>query len=274
MFADFQTMEKIHSIQLEMLGEFLKVMDKMNLKYYFVHGSLLGSVIKESFIIEDDDIDIAMPRQDYDRFIDEGQKFLPNKYFIQSSITDDYPLPFSKLRNSETAFIQPILKYYKCNQGIYIDIFPIDFAPESRIEQLYENLLNLRVFSKLRLTEKRTFKSRLLQLLLVCIFPSYSSSVNKREMLCRKRKACEFVRLTGGKNSEKKIPISWFGDGINFNFCGYSVICPIKYSEYLTQIYGGDYFNINPAANRIEEEKVELSCNILDLNHSYSNYIL
>ena len=72
MFIDLKTMDQMHSIQFEMLKELIKVMDTLQVKYYFVHGSLLGAIRQHDFIIEDDDIDIAVPRNDYNRLMQEG----------------------------------------------------------------------------------------------------------------------------------------------------------------------------------------------------------
>ena len=138
MQIDLETMKRIHVIQLEMMKELIKVMETLNIKYYFVHGSLLGAITRNDFIPEDDDIDIAIFRDDYNRLIKYGNDHLSDKYFIQSSLNDDFPLSFAKMRNSRTTFIQPVLSKCKCNKGIYIDIFPIDYKSKNRITEFKE----------------------------------------------------------------------------------------------------------------------------------------
>ena len=158
MLIDLETMKKIHDIQLEMISELIKVMERLNIKYYFVHGSLLGAITNQNFIPEDDDIDIAIFREDYNRLLKYGNDYLSSDdYFIQSSLNDDFPLSCAKMRNSRTAFIQPVLDRYKCNKGIYIDIFPIDYASKINIFAYKEKFLSIRINSRLKYKQKFFF---------------------------------------------------------------------------------------------------------------------
>ena len=114
-------MDEINNVQLKIFKEFVSVCKKLNLRYYLVHGSLLGAVKYNGFFPYDDDIDVAMPRKDYEIFIREGQNFLSNNLFVQSNLSEkDYPLVFAKVRDSKTCFIQPLIKNLNINKGIYI----------------------------------------------------------------------------------------------------------------------------------------------------------
>jgi lipopolysaccharide cholinephosphotransferase len=273
MLIDLETMRKIHNIQLEMMNELTKVMELLNIKYYFVHGSLLGAVIYENFIPEDDDIDIAIFREDYNRLLKYGNDYLSDKYFIQSSLNDDFPLSLAKMRNSRTTFIQPILDKYKCNKGIYIDIFPIDYTSKNKILKLKEKLLSIRINSRLSYTEKISLKSLFIKGISLVFFPSYRKAIKIRESMYSNRSASSYVGLTNGKLSEQYIPLEWFGEGIIKQFSGIDITCPSMYDEYLTTVYGINYHNINPAENRIYSDKlVEINAKILDFEKSYKYY--
>ena len=73
-------MQQINRIQADIFRNFIDVCDKLNLTYYMVHGSLLGALRFKGFFPFDDDIDVAMPRRDYDRLISDGQNFYRNSY--------------------------------------------------------------------------------------------------------------------------------------------------------------------------------------------------
>lgn len=273
MQIDLETMKRIHDIQLEMMKELIKVMEKLNIKYYFVHGSLLGAITLENFILEDDDIDIAIFRDDYNRLIKYGNEHLSSNYFIQSSRNDDFPLSFAKMRDSRTSFIQPILGRCKCNKGIYIDIFPVDYTSNNKILKFKEKLLTVRINSRLSNIEKVSFKRLIIKGISLVVFPSYHKAIDIRESMYTNRAESKYVGLTNGKVSEQHIPIEWFGEGILKKFCGISINCPSMYDKYLAKIYGTNYLNINPAGDRIKSEKyVEISAEILDLEKPYRDY--
>lgn len=138
-------MKRIWAVELDLLAEFDRVCKKHNLKYMAIGGSLLGAARHKGFIPWDDDIDLAMFREDYDKLCTIGINEFKHPYFLQIS---DVPLeekPFLadmiRLRNSETTAIMSMEYKYapQINHGIFIDVFPIDNYPDEeklRIRQL------------------------------------------------------------------------------------------------------------------------------------------
>lgn len=119
---------------LELLKEVHSAFKQAGVNYYMVDGTLLGAVREGGFIAWDDDIDIALPRPDYERLIAESRKILPEHLEFVSFETDDkYPLHFGKIQDSRTTLVERPHLYYL--GGIYIDIFPIDGAPEGKLRQ-------------------------------------------------------------------------------------------------------------------------------------------
>ncbi len=277
MYINLKKMSEIHAVQLDMMIELKRVMETLDIKYYYVHGSLLGAITIENFIPEDDDIDIAIFRSDYNKLLEQGNQLLNSPYFIQSSLNDDYPLSFAKMRNSNTTFIQPVLEKYNCNKGIYIDIFPIDYVTNNKIKLIYEFLLSIRINLRLKYTDNLSIKRIMIfvvKSIALFLFPSYKKSIQKRESNYTNRKVSDYVCITNGKQSEKKLPIEWFGTGITKIFSGIDVLCPVDYHKYLDKIYGNNYLNRNPAENRINANKnIKISANILDLKKSYKEYL-
>jgi len=273
MRIELLTMKKIHSVQLEMMKELIVVMNKLDVKYYFVHGSLLGAVVIEDFIPEDDDIDIAIMREDYNRLLEQGNKYLPEHYFLQSSQNDDFPLSFAKMRDSRTSFIQPVLDNCKCNKGIYIDIFPIDYSAKNKAEKVIEKLMSIRINRRLVTFERLSYKGSLVRAFSLLFFPSYSKTICDREIMYSRREVSENVSLTNGKVSEQNIPLKWFDKGVKKKFCGIDVTCPSMYHDYLKKVYSENYISVNPAKERLTGSKlIEISAEVLDFEQSYKEY--
>ena len=115
--------KKLQLIELDIFKSFLMVCKKLDLKYFLAGGTLLGAIRHNGFIPWDDDIDVIMPREDYEKFLEKGQALLEKKYFIQNYKTDpEFVLNFTKIRNSETTFIEKTSKNRNINHGIYIEI--------------------------------------------------------------------------------------------------------------------------------------------------------
>lgn len=258
-------MQKLHNIQLEMFLELKRIMDSLGIRYYFVHGSLLSAVSTHEFIEEDDDIDIAIFRKDYERLLDKGNELASPDYFIQGSRNDDFPLGFAKFRKNKTEFFQPILKNYNCHKGVYIDIFPIDYVPntETYFRKFKRILLQGRTSSRLQI--KRDFKQKLLLRVSYLFYPSYRKAVCKREALYASCDPGEYVGIYSGKTTEHKMRTEWFGNGVLSEFCSLQVNCPVDSHSYLKRIYGENYLEKNPAEDRIHIDKtVEISASYVD----------
>lgn len=122
-------MKKIWAVELDLLNTFAHVCDEHQLKWFAHAGTMLGAVRHHGFIPWDDDIDVMMPRKDYERFCTIAPGAFSHPYFFQNERTDPFFCrSFSRLRNSETTAIQNWEKDYSLpfNQGIFIDVFPID----------------------------------------------------------------------------------------------------------------------------------------------------
>lgn len=123
----------VRTLQLHILGN-LQAVDKVcrehGLRYYIYDGTMLGAIRHGGFIPWDDDLDIAMPREDYEQFIAHAHEWLPEPYeFIAFELDESYPLPFGKVQDASTSLIErPHLPYLG---GVYIDVFPIDGVPSN-----------------------------------------------------------------------------------------------------------------------------------------------
>ena len=127
---------RMKNILIQLLQEFDTYCTKHNLTYYVIAGTLLGAIRHKGIIPWDDDIDICMPRVDYNKLIklyNEGAKFSSDSFFLQTSANDvGFNKTFAKLRNSNTTEIPLKDAAYNYNHGAFLDIFPLDAIPQDK----------------------------------------------------------------------------------------------------------------------------------------------
>ena len=112
---------------LKLLRELDRICTKYDIPYWLDGGTLLGAIRHGGFIPWDDDIDVAMLRNDYYRFLEVAKTELRDDIYLQTRETDsDYPMFFAKLRDKYSTFHEPMYERLKCHKGIFLDIFPFD----------------------------------------------------------------------------------------------------------------------------------------------------
>lgn len=123
-------MKKVWAVEMELLRKLLDVCEKYDLKIWAEGGTLLGAVRHKGYIPWDDDIDMAMPRKDYDKLREIAKKEFKAPYFFQCGYTDQYPHGQTKIRMDKTSAILSGDIFQKFHQGIFIDVFPLDCLPD------------------------------------------------------------------------------------------------------------------------------------------------
>ena len=126
-------MKKVWVVQMDLLKKLLEVCDKYHLRIWADGGTLLGAVREHGYIPWDDDIDMAMLRDDFDVLVKIAPSEFSHPYFFQYGYTEKYyPLGHAKLRMDNTTAIEPERKVFHIHQGIFIDIFPYDAVPDDQ----------------------------------------------------------------------------------------------------------------------------------------------
>jgi len=130
--------KKLWKCMLDMLEELLRICDRNGLRCFMMSGTMLGAVRHGGFIPWDDDLDVCLPRQDYNRLVQILPRALPAPLSAQTITSDPgYPLPFLKIRNSSTTAITPwfVNNHSIANQGIFIDVHALDGIPARAFSQ-------------------------------------------------------------------------------------------------------------------------------------------
>ena len=132
-----EILNKLHKVQLQILGDFINVCEKYNLTYFAIYGTAIGAVKHNGFIPWDDDIDVGMLREDYDKFFEVFDQELGDKYNLLTPETDErYACTVTHLQRKGTRFVSEMSQDLKCEQCIFMDIFPFDYVAANRKQQL------------------------------------------------------------------------------------------------------------------------------------------
>ena len=269
-----EILEQLKQIETEMLKEFILVCEKLNVKYYLAYGTLIGAIRHKGFIPWDDDIDVVMPREDYEIFLEKAQALLPEHLFLQHIGTEpEYMMPFAKIRNSNTTFMQKSDMKFNINHGVFIDIIPLDFCPDD--EKEYQKILqkkkryDFRINSYLDYGTTKNINTKIKIYIYKILYPSLKFLKKKREKLYKSiSHGNKFTVFCFSKPWLNTAPVEWFGEGVEVEFEGVKVKAPKEYDKWLRLIYG-DYMKLPPAEQQIPHHYT----GIVDLTKSYKEYI-
>ncbi len=264
-------MTALRKIETKMLEEFIAICKKYNFRYYLIGGTCLGAVRHQGFIPWDDDIDVGMPRKDYEDFLKVAQKELSENIFLQTAETDvNYANNFAKLRDSNTTFLETTVKNFNINHGVFIDIFPLDGCNQTqrfkRKERFYMRGIQCAFY-----VENSRLSKKILKKVKRIVFGNYRKLRDKRDKLLKQLdydQSMIIANYCGAWGEKEVMPKEVFGDGVFAKFENMDVIIPEKWDEYLTRLYG-EYMVFPPEEKRISHHY----CEVIDLSKSYREYI-
>ena len=265
-----ENLEHLHEVLLEILDEITRICDKHNIKYFLTGGTLLGAIRHEGYIPWDDDLDIGMLRNDYEKFLQICKNELSDKYIVDNKNTNPkYYLNFTKIRKKNTIMEQNFQNNYTGPKGIWVDIFPFDDAVSGNPKDIkHQAIITKTIFRVLHYKNgfflgHKSWLKKIIGILFKIIPNKWLLDYQEKVM---KRK--------NNKNYEYMVALSSSQEGIkgyNKELLPKSVYFPLKKGQFEGKIYSipnnphiiltrlyGDYMKLLPEEKRVTHNPVRL----------------
>lgn len=256
------------ALLVEMLQQFADYCQKHGLRYYLVGGTLLGAIRHKGFIPWDDDIDVGMPRPDYERFLELVQTEPVNETYQVLSLKDgSSPLPFAEMIHKKTRVERPTLKYLENDlvvQHAFLDIFPQDGWPEEEAEakkvvKKAEKLRFMNKLAKAKIGEGKTLLRTLGKIPFALAAKAVGAfTINKKLDTFAKKYDYDSSKYVGaitygiygiGERCLREEVIAF----TEVEFEGRKFCAPGCWDSYLKGIFG-DYMTLPPEEKRVNHE--------------------
>lgn len=249
---------ELKQIQLDILKYVDSFCKENNIKYFLAYGTLLGAVRHKGYIPWDDDIDIVMLREDYDRFVHSFNNREQDKHYRVHSyeLDETYPYSFAKVGDMRTYFEEEIR--YSVDTGVNIDVFPLDYIPEDEkvqktVMRKRKVLMRIADMKRLPLLKRRGLVKNII--LAVCHIITFPISMRKIVMLLD-HNAQQF-NLKYSPNccdiaygSQKPYLTEAFSKVKELQFEDGVYPCPIDSHHVLSKMYG-DYMKLPPKEKQV-----------------------
>ena len=252
---------------LSILEEFINICEENNLTYYALGGTLLGAVRHKGFIPWDDDIDIGMPREDYEKFKKLAPNLLPSNYKFLSENSADYKKAFSVIRDDSTKIIMNYSKE-ELVESLWIDVFPLDGMPSNALKKKIHSFRYLYTRMMVQLSQFNILVNQKKENrpLVEKIIIAFANAVNIENIISfnwAQKKYLQTIKkysfneafagnYTGAYKLREIVPSDYFGEPISLKFEEIELCCPRKYKEYLAAIYGVNFMQLPPEDKRIQ----------------------
>ena len=271
--ADYGKLREAQLLELDLLKKFREICEKEGMHYYLLGGTAIGAVRHKGFIPWDDDIDVGLLREDYDRFVGVAAQYLSDgQKVLHYSLDAKYSDYTMKLVNTKMSYLiqheNTVLK-----QNVWIDIFPLDGAPDSKFMRWihFRTLDFVRmkiVFHSIKETndvridkERPAWKKALVWVAKntpVGQFVDPSKEKRKLDKEFRKYPASSSAIIgnyMGAYHEKEFFPVSYFAEGSVVEFEGEQFIAPKELDKYLTHQYG-NYMKLPPKCDQIPKHYV------------------
>ena len=249
---------QVKKVELEILTVVHDFCMKHNLRYTLAYGTLLGAVRHKGFIPWDDDIDIWMQREDYNRFIELWIKEGIKGYILQTPYNEpEFTQNFTKIRKDNTTYLQSGEESLTYHKGIFVDIFPLDKVASTTLKQKMQNFnsIFMMLFARKYIPPTETILKKIISKIVLLVVPKskYDLLKNKLEKSIIKKSSDDGgYKYFGTMESLSKSPYSnnMFDNMEVASFEDREFMITSIYDEVLTKFYG-DYMKLPPVEERV-----------------------
>ena len=259
----------LQEIELENLRMLMEICEKNHLRYYLIGGSLLGAMRHKGFIPWDDDIDVGLPRPDYNRFVQIAKGYLPAHMDVKTMTSDpNYKCYFTRLINNKKKIYWDHGQYTAVI-GVWMDVFPLDGLPENpllRKMQVFRVKLNKALYKFTQIDYVSTNRTnrplservliRFAQLTRIGRLMNADRRLEKLDQALQRYDydASAYAwNFSGCYGKREIVPHIQLGGSRTAQFEGIQVSIPEAAEDYLTSIYG-DYMKLPPEDQRRSHE--------------------
>ena len=265
-YQEVTDIREIQQMELGIMEYIHEVCQKIGVKYFLAYGSLIGAVRHKGFIPWDDDMDICMLREDYEKLQDYLIANPDERYEVMSYKNNlNYVYPFMKVQDNQTYLLEEDVRI-DSNMGIYVDIFPVDgYEDDSVFKDKMTRLIKKRQLSCYTfkgITNTKSLLNSLIRYISVIIF--YFTNTNKYirgiDDLAQSRKVDDYELVDYLIYKDMNKPVwkrEWLKQTITGVFEGKEFMIPKNYHEILTSDYG-DYTQLPPVELRFSHHDFQL----------------
>lgn len=271
-----QVQRQIWATEQEILDVIHQVCTEHGLRYSLAYGTLIGAVRHKGFIPWDDDIDLMMPREDYEKLLSVWDQSAPKGYILQNTRTDsDFTQNFTKIRKDHTTFLQDESEREKhYHKGIFVDIFPGDRVAPGKLEKTVQYIacaINL-LYSRGHVSGSGGMIGKAERVLLKAPKEKYAVRRERAEKKIRSwngNEALLYVFPNTIGCSRKFYPANLFEDMKTIEFNGKQYMC-VADADTILRIEYGDYMQLPPKEERVWTHHpflIDFEHNYEELNH-------
>ncbi len=262
-----ELLRKVQLTLLEIAKEIKRVCEENDIRYFLSDGSFLGAVRHQGFIPWDDDMDMGMLREDYEKFCRIAPTALKPEYCLETWDADStYGLPFGKVMKRNTIYLESKKNDRMREQGFYIDIFPFDNAPADPAEQkvLVRKLVSIARMMQMKCCyrpwmeqDRIVWKKRIgyMYYKLKSLLFSHEELAKAYDALAISPEETGVVLEQSGRPRPTFFKKEWCEELTSYTFEGVTFPGPKDYDAYLTTHYG-DYMTLPPEGSRENRHQI------------------